>query len=220
MPEGAFRWPIVALALAFIAVEAVLLLGADGAFGVPRLRATAINFGAFYPGVVTEGVSNYLGQAWVMFATYGFLHAGIVHLAVNTMTLVSLAPPILDRVGPMKFFALYAGSQIGGGIGSLALGATWIPMVGASGALFGLAGGFIAWEYADRYTASDTLWPVLRAVLILVALNIAMFWVLDGRLAWETHLGGFVAGWILAFVIDPRPRAYAEDEDELTGDGR
>lgn len=210
MPGSAFRWPVLLLAVAFVGIEAVLIVGADGALGIPRIRATALNFGAFYPGVVTEDVENFPYQAWVMFLTYGFLHAGWLHLVVNTVTLFSLAPPILDRVPAWKFFTLYAGSQIGGGLGSLALGATWIPMVGASGALFGLAGAIVAWEYADRFTARDALWPVGRAVLILIALNIGLWWALDGRLAWETHLGGFVAGWILAFVIDPRPRHYAD----------
>ncbi len=208
MLEDLRRWPILLLALSYVGVEAILVLGAEGALGIPRLRATAINFGAFYPGVISEGVQNYPGQAWVMFATYGFLHAGILHLLINTLTLFGLAPAVIDRVGAFKFLLLYGGSQIGGGLGALGLGATWVPVVGASGALFGLAGAIVAWEYADRFTAQDRLWPVVRAVLILIAMNVALWWVLSGRLAWETHLGGFVAGWILAFIIDPRPRVY------------
>ena len=35
-------------------------------------------------------------------------------------------------------------------------------------------------------------------------INLVMFWALDGQLAWQTHLGGFVAGWVLALLIDPR----------------
>ncbi len=202
------RWPIWSLAILFVAVEAALIWGADGAFGIPRLRATVINFGAFYPGIVREGVQNFTGQGWAMFLTYGVLHAGLAHLAINILTLFSLAPSVLDRVGATKFFLLWIGTQIGGGIGSLALGGIWVPVVGASGALFGLAGAIVGWEYTDRFVSRDRLWPVLRAVLGLLALNVALWWVLDGRLAWETHLGGFLAGWALAFVIDPRPRAY------------
>ena len=78
-------------------------------------------------------------------------------------------------------------------------------MVGASGALFGLAGGLLAWAYIDRFSAAQTLWPVLRVMLFLIALNLAMYWALDGLLAWQTHLGGFLVGWVAALLIDPRP---------------
>jgi membrane associated rhomboid family serine protease len=80
-------------------------------------------------------------------------------------------------------------------------------MVGASGALFGLAGGLLAWNYVDRFTFRERLWPVARVVLFLVAMNLAMWWALEGQLAWETHLGGFIVGWITALLIDPRGRA-------------
>ena len=67
-------------------------------------------------------------------------------------------------------------------------------MVGASGALFGRAGALISWDYVDRFTIRVGLWPVLRAVLFLVGLNIALWWAMKGQLAWETHLGGFLGG--------------------------
>lgn len=205
-------WPVWGLAVLYVLVEIGLIAGSDGAFGVPRLRQTVLNFGAFYPGVLTEGVRNFPGQCWSMFVTYGLLHAGIWHLVINTATLVTLAPAVIERVGAAKFFILYLGAQVGGGLGAMTLGATWVPVVGASGALFGLAGAIVCWEYADRFTARDRLWPVWRAMLILVILNAALWWVLNGRLAWETHLGGFIGGWIMATLIDPRPRAY-DDED-------
>ncbi|MDC1399675.1 rhomboid family intramembrane serine protease [Yoonia sp.] len=77
-------------------------------------------------------------------------------------------------------------------------------MVGASGALFGLIGGLLAWTYVDRFTYNEGLWPIARAVLILVALNLVLWWAMDGQLAWQTHLGGFIAGWVVALLIDPR----------------
>ena len=81
--------------------------------------------------------------------------------------------------------------------------------VGASGALFGLAGALMAWAYVDRFTARLGLWPIARVGALLIAINVAMYWALDGQLAWQTHLGGFVAGWLLAMLIDPRSRDFA-----------
>jgi membrane associated rhomboid family serine protease len=141
-----------------------------------------------------------------MFFTYGFLHGGPVHLAVNMVTLWSLGHAVLDRVGPWGFAGLYGASLIGGAAGFGLIAETFRPMVGASGALFGLAGGLLAWNYVDRFTFREGLWPVARLVLFLVAMNVAMWWALDGQLAWETHLGGFLVGWIAALLIDPRGR--------------
>jgi membrane associated rhomboid family serine protease len=82
--------------------------------------------------------------------------------------------------------------------------------VGASGALFGLAGGLLAWAYVDLYTFEERLWPVARAALLLAGLNLILWWAMDGQLAWETHLGGFIAGWVTALLIDPRAH-HAEE---------
>ena len=71
-------------------------------------------------------------------------------------------------------------------------------MVGASGALFGLLGIWLCWDYLDRRRYGDPLWVTGRALLFLVLYNLVFWVLLSGNLAWETHLGGFVTGWILA----------------------
>jgi len=141
-----------------------------------------------------------------MFATYAFFHAGFWHLAFNMITLWSVGRPVQDRVGTLGFLVLYVGSTLGGAGGYALLGTHLAPMVGASGAIFGLVGGLLAWNYVDRYTFSEGLWPVVRALVLLALMNLVLWWAMNGQLAWETHLGGFVAGWVLALLIDPRGR--------------
>ena len=196
-------WGLIALC---VLVEVVLTLGDQGLFGSARLRQEAYEWGGFWPGLLQGWTPNFPGQAVAMFLTYGFLHGGPVHLIVNMITLWSLGHAVLDRVGPWGFLGLYGASLIGGAAGFGLIAETFRPMVGASGALFGLAGGLLAWNYVDRFTFREGLWPVARVVLFLVAMNLAMWWALDGQLAWETHLGGFVVGWIAALLIDPRGR--------------
>jgi rhomboid protease GluP len=77
-------------------------------------------------------------------------------------------------------------------------------MVGASGALFRLVGAWLAWEGLERIAAGHILWPVLAGVGGVILLNLIMYWAMDGVLAWETHLGGFVAGWITALILRDR----------------
>ena len=88
-----------------------------------------------------------------MFLSYAFLHGGLLHLGMNMITLWTLGQAVIDRVGQLRFSLLYAGTALGGaaGYGLLAEGVQ--PMVGASGALFGLAGALLAWAYIDRFVA-------------------------------------------------------------------
>ncbi len=187
-------------------IEVALWLNELTGIGPSRLRQTAYEFGGFWPGLLRGWQPNFTGQPVAMFVTYGFFHGGPGHMAVNMITLWSLGRAVSDRVGVRGMALLYAGSLLGGAAGFGLIAETFRPMVGASGALFGLAGGLLAWNYVDRFTFREGLWPVVRLVLFLVAMNVAMWWALDGQLAWETHLGGFVTGWIMAILIDPRSR--------------
>lgn len=190
-----------------LGVEAVLL-GADwGLWGSARWRLLAYQNGGFWTGLLGNWRPNYPGQPVLMFATYGFLHGGPGHAVANMVTLGSLGMPICDRLGTGRFLALYAAALLGGAAGFVLLSFTVQPMVGASGALFGLAGALLAWEWRDRRRSGTRLAPVIWAVLGLGVLNAAMFWWLEGLLAWQTHLGGFLAGWPVALLLDQRRRA-------------
>lgn len=205
--EGAFvYWPALTLIVVCVAIELTLTAADAGLIGGTRVRATAYEFGGFWPGLLRDWTPNFSGQPYAMFLTYGFLHGGLGHLVVNMITLWSLGTVVIRRVGATGFALLYVGALLGGAIGFGVLADDLTPMVGASGALFGLVGGLLAWTYVDLYTMQDRLWPVLRAALFLLGLNVVLWWAMDGQLAWETHLGGFVFGWILAILIDPRAR--------------
>jgi len=196
------------LVLALIAVlglPELVLQGADhGLWGGARWRQLAYQYGAFWIGLLHDWRPNFPGQPWTMFVSYGFLHGGAVHLAVNTVTLASLAPPLMARLrGGGAFVLLWAVSVLGGAAGFALLAETPRPMVGASGALFGLAGAWVALDAAEalrdtpggwatrlRACALAVVWPAT----ILVALNLVMIWATPGGIAWQAHLGGFLAG--------------------------
>ncbi|MEO8242359.1 MAG: rhomboid family intramembrane serine protease [bacterium] len=201
------RYPAVPLALwgllGLCVLPELVLQGADlGLWGSLQWRSLAYGWFGFWPGLLHDWRPNYPEQPWAMFLTYGFLHGGLVHLVVNMITLVSMGRAVIDRAGQGRFLLIYAVSLLGGALGFGLLTNTTIPMVGASGALFGLVGAVIAWAVLDRWHESMTLWPVARAVLWLIALNVILWWATGGQLAWQTHLGGFVAGAAMGFVVD------------------
>jgi len=200
------HWVLLAILAICVAIEAVLQ-GADlDLWGSPRWRGLAYQNGGFWRGLLDNWRPNYAGQPVLMFATYGFLHGGAMHLLVNMITLASLGRLVIERVGQWRFAAIYALSLLGGAAGFAALSNAVQPMVGASGALFGLAGVLTGWEYTARRLAREGMGPVLRVVGLLILLNVVMYWAMDGRLAWETHLGGFLAGWAAGWWMRERPQ--------------
>lgn len=196
-------WSLVALCV----LLELVLSGADhGLWGNPDWRLIAIEYGGFWSGLLGDWKPNFAGQAVLMFLSYGFLHAGFWHLVMNMVTLISLGPPLVRGMGTLRFVLLYFAAEIGGGFAFAALYRAPSPMIGASGALFGLAGAWLALEYGARMRRGMTIWPVLRVCLWLVGLNFVMWWALSGMLAWQTHLGGFLAGWLFVIVAPNRHR--------------
>ena len=200
------HWVILAIIAICVAIETTLQLGDFGLLGISRFRSLVYEYAGFWAGLLDNWRPNYPFQPMLMFLTYGFLHAGLLHLVLNMITLFSIGGAVLERVSGKAFVLLYVASVFGGAAGYALLADNLRPMVGASGALFGLAGALLAWDYVDRYTLQERLWPVARAVLLLAALNVALYFAMDRLLAWEAHLGGFVAGWVMALLIDPRGR--------------
>lgn len=194
--------PVVLVLFLACLLPEIVLSGADyGLWGDPGWRLWAWQHGGFWTGLLGNWRPNYAAQPWLMFLTYGFLHGGLVHFGVNMLTLFSLAPPLVDRMGQGRFLLLYMASMIGGGLGFALLSQSPQPMVGASGALFGLAGAVMALSWQYLRARGESLRPVIRSLLWLAVLNAVLWWAMSGMLAWETHLGGFVVGWVMGLWL-------------------
>ena len=203
-PDAGGRWAVWAVALPCVVIEATLQLADLGVVPVPRLRLIAYEYGGFWSGLLRDWRPNYAGQPVAMFATYALLHAGALHLVVNMLTLASLGREVAGRGGAGRFLAIYGLSALGGAVAFGLLAPTLRPMVGASGALFGLAGALAVWEWRALRLEGSPTGPVLRFVGFLVLLNVVLWWAMRGQLAWETHLGGFLVGAAAALVLRER----------------
>lgn len=192
--------------------EATLLLADMGVVGSVRWRSLAYQNGAFWAGLLRGWTPNFAAQPFTMFVTYAFLHADWQHLLGNVLALTWLGRELGDRCTPGRFAQLYAISLLGGAVGFGLMSASPAPMVGASGAIMGLIGTWIAWEAGDMRASGWKPRRIAIAVLarcaLLLLLNVLMFVLLDGLLAWQTHLGGFIAGALAGVAIRPAaPRA-------------
>ncbi len=205
-PAGSWRPAPVVLAILGLTcgIELILQAADHGWIGSLRWRSLAYQYGAFWNGLLDNWRPNYTAQPLAMFVTYQGLHAGLTHLLGNMLILVLVGRILVRRVGQAWFAAFYVVSGIGGGLGFALLADSTQPMVGASGALFGLIG---AWKWQDWFL--NTQRGVSRRALILdvvglIVLNVLFWAVQGGQLAWEAHLGGFLTGWLIATLAIPR----------------
>jgi membrane associated rhomboid family serine protease len=178
-------------------IELVLTASDLGWIGERYWRLLTYNLWAFWLPILEGRATLFAGQEYTMFLSYAVLHGGLLHLTVNMIALWSFGSAIIRRVGQTRFLLACAITAFGGSAGFALMSTNMAPMVGASGALFGLLGLWICWDYMDRRHFGEKTWGTYRALFYLVIYNLVFWIALSGRLAWETHLGGFIAGWVL-----------------------
>ncbi len=144
-------------------------------------------------------------QPWSI-VTYMFLHGGIMHLVFNMFGLYFLGPRLEARLGGRQFLSLYFVSGIMAAIVSVVF--TRAPIVGASGAVFGVLLGYARYWPRDRLYVMGVL-PVEVRVLVIVLTVASLFFGFTGggRIAHFAHLGGFLGGYLYLKWWDHRSPA-------------
>ena len=131
-------------------------------------------------------------EPWRMI-TAGFVHSpdSFWHILLNAYSIYIFGRVIEPMLGPVRFLVLYLVSIFGGSAMVLWLGEPVVPVVGASGAFFGLMGAYLI---------------MLRAIgdnsgllVGLIAVNLAFGFLVPG-ISWQGHLGGLLAGMAVTGV--------------------
>ncbi|MDO5756850.1 MAG: rhomboid family intramembrane serine protease [Rhodobacterales bacterium] len=192
----AFLWWLVGI---MALIELVLTLSSYGIFGTQDLRWPAFALGAFWQPLLWGAAQPiYPGQTVLMFLTYAFLHGGMLHLAMNSVVLLSLGKHVCSHFGARRTLLVLFLAAVGGAATFGLLAPSDAPMIGASGAVFGLIGLWQGTDYSARRRSGLSVQPIIVAVLGLVAANIGLMFILGGGLAWQAHLGGWLVGWLAA----------------------
>lgn len=140
---------------------------------------------------------------WYRLFTHAFLHDGLLHIGFNMYALYLLGPAIERRVGSLAFAGLYAASGLAGAAAYVAIG-SGAPAVGASGAIFGLFGAWLASAWSQRHTTYGQ--ANLRGIGVILGINLLLPLIIP-NIAWEAHVGGLVAGFIISYAWTKLPQA-------------
>ncbi len=171
-----------------IAINAIVFLveiaSGSGGLGEQHDRLI-VDYGLFGP-FVAEG-------EWYRLLTSGFLHASLIHVGFNMLLLFFLGRLLEPALGTPRFLVLYFASLLAGSFGALVLEPNSLG-IGASGAIFGLAG---ATFVIARGRGMDAL---AGEIGFLIVFNL-IFSFVSPRISVGAHVGGLVGGIVCALAI-------------------
>jgi membrane associated rhomboid family serine protease len=176
---------------------------------------------ALTPGQITYDLRSGdagLNHLILPFFTSMFMHGGWLHLLGNMWFLWIFGDNVEDALGPVRYLIFYILCGLGAGLAHYLLGpASSLPTVGASGAIAGVLAGYVVLFPGARV---HTLVPLgffvrimeLPAVVVIgvwfliqVVSSLVTFGMTEqGGVAFAAHVGGFVAGLLLIWVLRPR----------------
>jgi len=129
--------------------------------------------------------------------TYIFLHAGVSHILFNLLALWMFGGELESYFGSKKFLFYFLFCGIGAGICTVVLTPnSIIPVIGASGGIYGLLLAF-GWLFPDRQIYIYFLLPVRAKYFVIIFGLIELFSSIEGTgggVAHLTHLGGLLFG--------------------------
>lgn len=212
------RTPVVTIGLVVACLVAFAWeLGLQVSGGDEALNAFLTEWG-LVPADLTAAwaSSGFLTVETLTLITSQFLHGGWLHLLGNLLFLWIFANNIEDDLGRLAFLTFYLGGGVAAGLTQVAIDPTsTIPMIGASGAIAAVLGGYIVLFPRARITSLVFLgffyqlidvpaiivlgfWFVLQLIDGIASLGLAGT---DGGVAIFAHIGGFVAGVVAARLL-------------------
>lgn len=181
--------------------------GMISGFGGGNIDAV-LQAGSLYPAAVLQN------HEWWRIVTSAFLHAGLVHIAVNMFSLWVLGRFVETIVGPVRMLLIYVLSMIASGLGVIYFSAPDVPTLGASGAIFGLFGAL----FAIGFKLGKPGMQLIRDNIGILVINLVMTFTI-ASISKAAHVAGLIAGFIVTFAMYyPPRRVQPAVTDAATGD--
>jgi membrane associated rhomboid family serine protease len=185
-------------------------------------------------------------KVWT-FVTYSLLHANLTHIGFNVLWLLPFGSALARRFGSLRFFVFMAVTAAAGALAYLLTNEHGLDaMIGASASVSGamaaairfafVRGSFLSFDRSNANAAAKVpaqpLWRALRdrrvlsflaiwfGVNIVFGLGSIGIGTEGVNVAWQAHIGGFLAGLLLFSLFDPVPRtagdaASASSQDQI-----
>jgi membrane associated rhomboid family serine protease len=177
---------------------------------------------ALFPSQITTGIAVTplaIKPFFLSIFTSMFIHGGIIHIAGNMLYLWIFGNNIEDILGHAKFLLFYLTAGVGGAIAHIISSPySQIPTIGASGAIAGILGAYlILFPYA-RVLTIVPIFFFIEIIRVPAVILIGFWFILQlfngffslevaqsaGGIAWFAHIGGFLTGLILIYLIPKR----------------
>jgi membrane associated rhomboid family serine protease len=180
---SATQWLIAINVVAFLAEVATGVSLFSGRYG-----GWVFNNGVLFGPAMTHGYHQY----WRLLTT-GFLHASLIHIGLNMLSLWFIGRALEPAIGSVNFLAIYFASLLAGSFGAM-LFTPDLPTLGASTAIFGVFGALIVVAHARHIP----IWQSGLAPILLINL---VFTLTVSGISVGGHLGGLVAGFITGWLV-------------------
>ncbi len=173
-----------------------------------------------------------IAAIYTQFVTYMFVHGDAMHLAFNGASLLAFAGALEKRIGAIRLLLFFLVCGFAGAITFIAINPGLLaPMIGASGAIAGMMGGVMRFFFSamdqggglrrlnqdPRSVPLKSLSAALRdrrlqiVTASFIVMNLAAMigfgdMNANNAIAWEAHIGGYIAGLFLFGLFDIAPR--------------
>ncbi len=185
--------------------------------GLGHDRASMVfytTYGAI-PRAITQGPWP---AAWLSLLTSMFLHGSWLHLGGNMLYLWVFGDNVEDAMGHGGFLLFYLLTGLIAALTHVATQPTsTVPLIGASGAIAGVLGAYLVLYPRARVTTLMIIFPFIRLIDLSAVLVLSLWFLLQlyqgvatlgasgvATVAFWAHVGGFIAGAVLALVIARR----------------
>jgi rhomboid protease GluP len=189
--------------IAALNIIVFILMVAGGANVISPDMQTLIDWGANYRLVTLDG------QPWRLL-TATFLHIGLIHLLMNLYGLLFIGYALEPYLGPIRFAAAYLMCGILASLTSLAMHDNTVS-AGASGAIFGMFGLYLALLLSKTISTADSKRTVMN-MLVLIGYNL-IYGFKDG-IDNAAHVGGLLTGFLIGLLCKSD---LVKEEDYLRG---
>lgn len=229
--ENAERWPeplerrepvfnLATVVVVFIAACAIIHI-VRAYLLTPEQDTSLILRFAFFP-IRYSGGYDFDIYALISPVSYSLLHGDFIHLGVNMIWLAAFGSPLANRIGVVRFMLFWIATSVGAVLLHYAIFSQSVaPLVGASGAISGMMGAAARFAFRiDRSLPKPAFGGTIlsipevlatRSVMVFLAIWMIVNVVtgmgvgtdgMDGQIAWQAHIGGFVVGFFGMRLFD------------------